>query len=322
MENWRAETTGGDGSIIWISQFGLFDSEGKNWIENLTHNKAANGKVWSLKSGEAAFNHPNFIYHSSNDVSDPVKHSLENAFNSDQSCVAGVRDWENTFSPSKNPLANKNAWVEIVVRPNETTNAIVRYDIRQFSYSGSAAFQETFARDVRSWSLEGSMDGVNWELLDNVISNANPTTGAQWKWIGINKNAEHQPGEGLGPIASETSQDVLRPASIASVSAAAGATVKVNAPLVTSKIKCDYSLGGGTIEGFVFADGNGVIEIVNAPEELDSPISVPVTLVNVGGIENLSKYSVVINGDNKVWKGRYADGCLHVNPPGTVVVIR
>jgi hypothetical protein len=98
--------------------------------------------------------------------------------------------------------------------------------------------------------------------------------------------------------------------------------VKVNAPLVTSKIKCDYVLGGGTIEGFVFADGNGVIEIVNAPEELDSPISVPVTLVNVGGIENLSSYSVVINGDNKVWKGRYADGCLHVNPPGTVVVIR
>ena len=166
------------------------------------------------------------------------------------------------------------------------------------------------------------MDGINWESLDSVISNKTPTTGAVYRWIGTNKESDHQPGQGLGPIASETSQDGFRPTSVASVSAAAGATVKVNAPLVTSKIKCDYVLGGGTIEGFVFADGNGVIEIVNAPEELDSPISVPVTLVNVGGIENLSKYSVVINGDNKVWKGRYADGCLHVNPPGTVVVIR
>ena len=315
-ENWSGARPGvGDGSIIWIAQFGLFDALGQNWIKGLTHNEEANGDVQKLRPGEAAFNHKDFYYHSS----DSTAYSLENAFNGNQSVVCGRRN-SVSFATENNPVVNPDAWVEIVVRPNETTNALVRYDIRSWGHSDSDGYKEIFVREARSWSLEGSMDGINWESLDSVISNKTPTTGAVYRWIGTNKDSDHQPGQGLGPIASEPSQDVMRPTSVASVSAMAGAIVKVNAPLATSKIKCDYN-GGGTIEGFVFADGNGVIEIVNAPDGLNS-ISVPVTLLNVGGVENLSKYSVSINGISTVWKGRYANGHLHVNPPGTVVVIR
>ena len=86
------------------------------------------------------------------------------------------------------------------------------------------------------------MDGINWENLDTVISNAHPTTGGEFRWIGTNRSSAHNPLEGLGPIDAETSRDLLRPSSVASVSAAAGATVKVNAALPTAKIKLDYNL--------------------------------------------------------------------------------
>jgi hypothetical protein len=316
-ENWRAVTGAGDGSIIWISQFGLFDGEGQNWIENLTYNSAANGKVQNLKPGETAFGHSSFVYHSS----DPVTYALTNAFNSANTLFGGYRNWENNFDPSKNPLANPNAWVEIVVRPHETTNALVRYDIRQRSFSGSTTYEQTFARDVRSWSLEGSMDGVNWENLDTVISNAHPTTGAEWKWIGTNRTTPHNVGEGLGPIAAETSKNVLRPSSVASVSAFAGATVKVNAALPTSKIKVDYVLGGGTIDGFVLSK-NGTLEVVNVPDDAGHSLLIPLSLVNVSGAENITGYSVLINGKNKSWSCRYSNGCLKVDAHGTVILFR
>ena len=316
-ENWRAATGAGDGSIIWISQFGLFDAEGRNWIENLTHNSAANGKVQNLKPGEAAFGHSSFVYHSG----DAVTYSLANAFNSANTVCGGYRNWDNNFDPSKNPLANSNAWVHIVVRPHETTNALVRYDIRQRSFSGSTTYEQTFARDVRSWSLEGSMDGINWENLDTVISNANPTTGGEWRWIGTKRTSAHNAGEGLGPIAAETSRALLRPSSVASVSAAAGATVKVNAALPAAKIKVDYALGGGTIEGFALAK-NGTLEVVNVPEDMGRSLLIPLSLVNVSGAENISGYTVLVNGKNKSWSCRYSDGYLKVDAPGTVILFR
>jgi hypothetical protein len=178
-----------------------------------------------------------------------------------------------------------------------------------------------FARDVRSWSLEGSMDGINWENLDTVISNAHPTTGGEFRWIGTNRSSAHNPLEGLGPITPETSRDLLRPSSVASVSAAAGATVKVNAALPTAKIKVDYTLGGGTIEGFVLAK-NGTLEVVNVPEDAGRSLLIPLSLVNVSGAENISGYTVLVNGKNKSWSCRYSDGYLKVDAPGTVILFR
>jgi hypothetical protein len=165
------------------------------------------------------------------------------------------------------------------------------------------------------------MDGVNWENLDTVISNAHPTTGAEWKWIGTNRTTPHNAEEGLGPIAAETSKNVLRPSSVASVSAFAGATVKVNAVLPTSKIKVDYVLGGGTIDGFVLSK-NGTLEVVNVPDDAGHSLLIPLSLVNVSGVENITGYSVLINGKNKSWSCRYSNGCLKVDAPGTVILFR
>ena len=316
-ENWRAVTGAGDGAIVWISQFGLFDSEGRNWIENLTHNTAANGKVQDLKPGEAAFGHSSFEYQKG----DSLTYALTNAFNSAQTVFGGYRNWNNRFNPELNPLANSNAWVHIVVRPHDTTNALVRYDIRQRARSGSVTYEQMFARDVRSWSLEGSMDGINWENLDTVISNAHPTTGGEFRWIGTNRSSAHNPLEGLGPIDAETSRDLLRPTSVASVSAAAGATVKVNAALPAAKIKLDYNLGGGTIEGFVLGK-NGTVEVVNVPDDAGSSLLIPLSLVNVSGVENLFKYTVLVNGRNRSWSCRYSAGYLKVDAPGTVILFR
>ena len=316
-ENWRAATGAGDGSTIWISQFGLFDSEGRNWIENLVYNSAANGNVQNLKPGEVALGHTSFVYLNEQ----PVTYALTNAFNSANTCFGGCRSWNNTFSPSKNPLANPDAWVHIVVRPHETTNALVRYDIRQRSFSGSVTYEQTFARDVRSWSLEGSMDGVNWENLDTVISNANPTTGGEWRWIGTKRTSAHNAGEGLGPIAAETSRDVLRPSSVASVSAAAGATVRVNAPLAANAVRLDYALGGGTIDGFALAK-NGTIDLVNVPDDIGRSMEFSLSLANVSGLENLAGYAVRINGKDRGWSARYLDGKLVVTAPGMYLFIR
>jgi hypothetical protein len=207
------------------------------------------------------------------------------------------------------------------VRPHETTNALVSYDIRQRSFSGSVAYEQTFARDVRSWSLEGSMDGVNWENLDTVISNANPTTGGEWRWISTNRTSAHNAGEGLGPIATETSRALLRPSAVASVSAAAGATVRVNAPLAANAIRLDYALGGGTIDGFALAE-NGTLDILNVPDDVGRSIEFPLSLANVSGLENLAGYAVRINGKDRGWSARYSDGRLTVTAPGMYLFIR
>ena len=67
---------------------------------------------------------------------------------------------------------------------------------------------------------------------------------------------------------------------------------------------------------------NGTVEVVNVPDDAGSSLLIPLSLVNVSGVENLSKYTVLVNGRNRSWSCRYSAGYLKVDAPGTVILFR
>ena len=105
------------------------------------------------------------------------------------------------------------------------------------------------------------------------------------------------------------------------MSAAAGATVRVNAPLAANAIRLDYALGGGTIDGFALAK-NGTLDILNVPDDVGRSIEFPLSLANMTRLENLAGYAVRINGKDRGWSARYSDGRLTVTAPGMYLFIR
>lgn len=62
--------------------------------------------------------------------------------------------------------------------------------------------------------------------------------------------------------------------------------------------------------------------MVNVPEDAGRSLLIPLSLVNVSGAENISGYTVLVNGKNKSWSCRYSDGYLKVDAPGTVILFR
>jgi hypothetical protein len=151
----------------------------------------------------------------------------------------------------------------------------------------------------QSWTVEGSVDGIEWVELSTVISNRTWTGGVN-TWLKSGKkffydsvakqsdpNALNTDGwEIASGIAPETTLD----AGIDNLSVATNATVTANKTVTTRRITIDVS-GMGAASGFALAEG-GVIDIVNAPETGDFMVDVDFT-----GISLPSIYSVLVNGE-------------------------
>ena len=339
IETWWAATNAagaaidGDGYRFALTQFALYDEDGTNLALDLPHNKRADGKVALLAPGEAAMrSYPYRVFGST--AEKRAQYALTNLFTSTISTcsISNTRKdgTEEELSDGKSDLSiggatyNMNStsnWVRIAVRLPKNAKSVMRYDLRAAgSYPNGSS---STSRIPRSWRLEGSVDGVNWDVLHEVISNTydKVVTGGSNHWFSDNKvDTKHDPSGSYGPL--ETALDgLLRPTAVASVSAAEGATLESTEPLAANGLAYDGAKGGGTIDGFAFS-ANATLDLSNVALTGEWPLHLPITLKNSTGYAD-REWDVSVDGTSK--RGLYAtvsENGIDVWKRGAVLIVR
>lgn len=311
-ELWNDEHT-----TLVLSRFALLDEGGTCCNTNLFYRSASNGATYTLKPGMWAFWTNDYVDSPGNRNGSTVgKLFVENGAEptqADDCCVV----WRNNGSGNIRPvLGDESSWFRVVMRVAEGSPAITKYDICANVNYGTADDRPN-DREVKSWSLDASRDGVNWIEIASVTTNQTPPT-ANLQWYST-RDADFNPAVNGYDIASEQIT-ALKPTELDYVSVAAGATLISDKRIPVKELRYDMSRGGGTLEGFAFAD-NCVLRVVSAPgSKVDR---LPITFRNVTGIDDVSGWTLVVNGKTMP-AGRLrttADG-FAVYSPGMLLIYR
>ena len=180
------------------------------------------------------------------------------------------------------------------------------------------------------YTIMGSFDGFEWTELFST-NYAHVATSGQW----VSSNTKYDNGY---LVAARTNSkkahhgvELLQPDStVASpidsascVSVAAGATLKCLYGTVTLDSFClDMTSGGGTVEGFAFAE-EGTLSLDNVISG-ETLLEKTFTSVNCTGVTNLSKWTLMVNGGatSKYTASVSADGKVRLASVGMRVIIR
>ncbi len=223
-----------------------------------------------------------------------------------------------------------STWVPFVMRLTNGAPEIVRYDIQSLSNSGNTNTWPKVA------SMEASVDGIHWELVETNVTGEVLTDHAydfSIAYGGSSNNANRwysdgtefvsgqaRPGAGF-PIRGHA--DIPTPLqNVRSVSVAAGATLKTDAGVEIRSLKVD-SAGAGTIDGFSFAE-NGTLDVTIAGAVPQDTL-LPGTYVNYRGLENVARWDLKINGSQagtKKYVVSVRDGAIHLLRRGFIVYFR
>ena len=196
--------------------------------------------------------------------------------------------------------------VSVVMRLPASSAPIASYD---WGYSNANA-----RRKVKSYTLFGSVDGVDWKELDKV-DDIDKVADKRWYFAGVTATMDNISPHTGGKEISTAHQSSLN----AMVSVANGATLEsVGAKLKVSRIRVD-ALGAGTMRNLSFA-GSGEIDVVN---HSDGMRFLPGAYEDCEGLENLENYAVSFNGiPNRRVHIKVADGKVAVLKPGFVFVVK
>jgi len=233
---------------------------------------------------------------------------------------------------------NKSTGVEIplVMRLTNGAPEIVAYDIESFWNTGGTNQWPKIA------TMEASVDGVNWDLVETNAAGAvvaeheydfsiplggpNGDNSNRWfsdgeKQVNWNSTTGTTPRPGKGfPMRARA--DLPTPlANVRSVSVAAGATLKTDAEVEIRSLKVD-AVGAGTIDGFTFAEHNGTLDVVFSDGK---PVAgeLPGTYVNCKGLANIAQWGLKVNGEPKSrYRVNIKDGVITFAIRGLIVSFR
>ena len=230
-------------------------------------------------------------------------------------------DGGSVLSPS-----NPDSWIKYVMRLTNGTPEIASFDIAgrfgDVDGRGNQYHQPTM------WMMEGSVDGVNWEILTNMEWTA-AITGKTWYSNGDScyntlSGRRWQEGKSFpirGTPETPVSFNVL--GNCESVSVATGAVLEKqgSTPVTISSLSVSTN-GFGRIDGFSFA-ASGEIKVTGV-ESLKSAVKIPGEFANVTGLENLSSgvWSVLVNGSDKYAVTKASASGLTISPRGFVLIYR
>lgn len=295
-------------SIYGVYGFGLWDDEGRPQDTNLFHNVSANGHPELLNPGEAATIGPNVTWNATR--------PFDARFNYNPTVERYAKYGDVGFSLSETAsgvvvptLGNKSSWYGFVLRLPENATPVTSYDIAcRFSTTNGNK-----GRESKSWSLEGSVDGVNWDLLHLVITNQTPCDVDQ-TWY--QSRAEHHGGYAIPSCSTNTAF-----AAIPSIAVDAGATLATDVPVTVNGLEYVDGEGCGTIRGFTFGE-EGVIAVTTDGGG-SIPTSFKYTFVNCEGLSNVANWTVSVNGrTRRIAVSVGEDGTITLTPNGMVLIVR
>ena len=295
--NALGQTLGGNGGPVTMRQFALMDDRGENQILNLVHNKAADGASALLAPGEAAIGCTDYRVLGTDDHGRNVTWALSNLFTTAATYTGLVRVRYTSSGTADQTYrgvdTDSSRHISVIIRLPTSAKPVTHYDIRCQGYwpDDSSAGQ----RMPRAWTLEGSVDGVAWDLLSTVTTNdntyANIPTGSYGRWYSNNSTTQ---GKGYGPVATETSHGgtAVHPSSVA---VSAGAKLNVaGGSVLADGISYDCSAGrGGTLSGVAFSS-EAVVRLSGLQKDQFGTL-LPLTLENCTGYAN-RPWNVEIDG--------------------------
>ena len=173
--------------------------------------------------------------------------------------IAYVKINENAFKTN-----NPNSWISLLVRMPETANPVRSFDIAS---PGSPTY-----RSADFWSVYGSRDGLNWDLLKEYNMDTGHYTAAHWMSNGdalsydpedASNTRRYDPDDASSkgfPVTTVDSGDALSGAR--SVSVWPGAKLVCDGTATTSCLVLDAATGGGEIENLTLAP-SGLLKIIN-----------------------------------------------------------
>jgi autotransporter-associated beta strand protein len=336
-ENWGVRyggaTTDEDKNHVVVERFALYDANGVRQNVGLSrHNgnlqvggyKSTGHVVKSaasgLRPGEIGLDRPGSV-----NTWLTNNREIQNMCDASNSSLVGsyVRyDGGTALSPSE-----PDSWVKYVMRLTNGTPEIASFDIAgRFDSNLTNGNQY---RQPTMWSVEGSVDGVNWDVLTNMSWDAS-IVGTKWysdmstSCYNTLSGRRWQDGKSFpirGTPETPASFNVL--GNCKSVSVAPGAVLEKQgaSPVTISSLSVSTS-GFGRIEGFAFAE-SGTIEVTGI-DSFREAVEIPGEFVGVTGLDNLSgrRWRVSVNGKDKYAVAKATASGLTVIPNGFVLVYR
>ena len=221
-------------------------------------------------------------------------------------------------------LDDESTWMPLVFRMPVGANAINSFDVAYDSTSGGNSRNQQPA----FFYVEGSVDGNGWTRLFETNNVVSPGSGY---WLSNKK------GYSAGDLAKARTDEskrrhgfVFERPAIAGIELNGAVSVKHGATLNSyggrleiSSFKIDMTSGGGTLNGFDFAE-SGTISLVNIPDAAGNCKVASFNPVNCTGVENLSKWTLYVNGNatSRHTANVSADGTVRLTTPAMRVIIR
>lgn len=334
-ENYGAthSTDDGDKRHVVIDRFALYDANGvRQNIGFGRHDgnlqvggyKSGTGHVVKsaasgLRPGEIGLDRPGSVY-----TWFKNNREIQNMCDASSDSLVGsyVQYDGDPLSPS-----NPDSWIKYVMRLTNGTPEIASFDIAgRFSSTDTNGNQH---RQPTKWMMEGSVDGVNWDVLTN-MEWTTTIVGTKWysdmttSCYGTRDGRRWQEGKSFpirGTPETPVSFNVL--GNCESVSVAPGAVLEKqgSAPVTISSLTVSTN-GFGRIDGFTFAESGEIV--VADLEALDAALEIPGEFSNVEGLGNLAggRWRVSVNGKDKYVVARATASGLKVCPRGFIMSVR
>ena len=290
-------------------ELGIYDEENVRMNYALkTYLNYPSKAAGSLPVGMAGYTHPDMTGELS------TKRPLAALFDDgDVSISGGTDDWT-AMGYSGMPeitTANESTWISVVMHLADNAARAKTFDVSQAQFSNYYAYKK--------FSMEGSLDGIHWDMLTNEVSVAM----GQQMWsisrasYSKGNSATHTGGCPIagGPEGTANALDGVS----ASFAVASGAHLVAQGAATIPGLIIDTE-GAGTIEGFAFAE-SGTLTVKNLPKNGGA---LPGTYVNCTGLENVANWTLT-NGDSgrelSSWSISVKDGVITLVPPGMVLII-
>jgi len=275
-------------SEIQLGLFGLWDADGNLRSENITYHNCV-GDASQLLPGEVT-DTKNFS--PTGGLGDPEYtprgRTVENLFKySYTDTQRNSKDiiWSGTVYGKGKPLASdENTWPGFIIRLRPG-KPVVAYDLYMTTgFSGTG----TGYREIKSWRLEGSRDGVNWVKLDEHIDDEFDSH-LYLVWHS-SKLKTHAVGEGYAVTTAS-------PQSLANLSVRSdlGATLTAEDAIGVSTLTYDSEKGAGTIEQANFAS-SGTLVVNGLGTKPRGVSNLAYTLNDCQNLSNLANWTVILDG--------------------------
>ena len=219
-------------------------------------------------------------------------------------------------APNKATGAN---WLPLVFRLPDNAPEICYYDL-----VCDQNYIDGINGHVAQFQLEGSVDGVQWDLLHETGGCVHSTyisraSRPDLTWVAGDNCITKEFGYPIKPRADEGSVKTTL-ATVSEIKLAAGATLAAAGGVELPKLSVDCTGGERTVEGFDFAT-DGVLTVENVPAGAE--FELPVNFANCSNLERLASWSITIGGKpNRKYDVVVKNGRLCFSKRGLVLLFK